>query len=517
MKLLKNSAAIVFSFALLGVSACSTLPMEELNDAKYALAEAEYFKADVYAKADYDKAKKEMLDAHASIEDDNDKAKEKAIEAKKLAKKAAEIAAPIAAKNTKAEAEKEIQKAEKANAEEFAPEDLAQAKKYLEEGDQNGQKSDYKAAVMSYESSKEAAEKAANVSLAQKEQMNDLATEIENTIQQAEQYKAAEYAPTELSAAKSNLESGKNNLDNDNLKTAFPQLKTAKENADAALEKSQYMWAKTKLAEAQQTVPMAEAKLNEFKANYATSLAEYKDAQYDVNTQEENLAAAKAALSSAEQNYAQKQYPESYKQSEEAIQLAGIVLEQIPVIQNKLIEYMNLTCPKGQKKSDDGTYCVEDDSYVAGSEPTDSGTTTTYTGEKPEAPKGWKSYKVKYNPKKRDCLWRIAGYSYIYNDAKRWPRIYKANKGKIKNPDLIYPDQVFAIPPKYGDVDQLIAEKQEYPKKLQDWYKSQEAQNNKPVPGDYVVDDENATTSTPSTYEDEEEYTVPDINTPESP
>ena len=52
-----------------------------------------------------------------------------------------------------------------------------------------------------------------------------------------------------------------------------------------------------------------------------------------------------------------------------------------------------------------------------------------------------------YTVKKGDCLWYIAGYDFIYGNPLQWPRIYKANKDKIKkSPDLIYPKQVFVIP-----------------------------------------------------------------------
>jgi len=60
---------------------------------------------------------------------------------------------------------------------------------------------------------------------------------------------------------------------------------------------------------------------------------------------------------------------------------------------------------------------------------------------------GWKTYKVRLIPELRDCLWRIAGYNFIYKDAWKWPLIYTANKDKIVDPDLIYPDQVLKIPP----------------------------------------------------------------------
>lgn len=45
-----------------------------------------------------------------------------------------------------------------------------------------------------------------------------------------------------------------------------------------------------------------------------------------------------------------------------------------------------------------------------------------------------------------DYLWKIAGFYWIYNDPKDWPRIYEANRDKIKDPDLIYPNQILDIP-----------------------------------------------------------------------
>ena len=44
-----------------------------------------------------------------------------------------------------------------------------------------------------------------------------------------------------------------------------------------------------------------------------------------------------------------------------------------------------------------------------------------------------------------DSLSKIA--KQVYGNAKAWRKIYEANKDKIKNPDLIYPGQVFTIPP----------------------------------------------------------------------
>jgi len=48
--------------------------------------------------------------------------------------------------------------------------------------------------------------------------------------------------------------------------------------------------------------------------------------------------------------------------------------------------------------------------------------------------------------KKDECLYIISGYDQIYSDPLKWPRIYRANRDKIKNPSLIYPGWVLKIP-----------------------------------------------------------------------
>ncbi len=57
------------------------------------------------------------------------------------------------------------------------------------------------------------------------------------------------------------------------------------------------------------------------------------------------------------------------------------------------------------------------------------------------------TYVVRLIPERRDCLWRIAGYPFIYNNPYLWPLIWIANLDIITNPDLIYPGQVLVIPP----------------------------------------------------------------------
>lgn len=58
-----------------------------------------------------------------------------------------------------------------------------------------------------------------------------------------------------------------------------------------------------------------------------------------------------------------------------------------------------------------------------------------------EAPK-----EISYTVVKGDCLWNIAKKKDHYDNPFAWPIIYKANRDQIKNPDLIFPKQIFKIP-----------------------------------------------------------------------
>jgi LysM repeat protein len=51
-----------------------------------------------------------------------------------------------------------------------------------------------------------------------------------------------------------------------------------------------------------------------------------------------------------------------------------------------------------------------------------------------------------YTVAKGNCLWWISEFKQIYNDPFMWPLIFKANRAKIKNANLIYPGQVLDVP-----------------------------------------------------------------------
>ena len=68
---------------------------------------------------------------------------------------------------------------------------------------------------------------------------------------------------------------------------------------------------------------------------------------------------------------------------------------------------------------------------------------TTKKKSKPKRPAAKKKTKT-YTVKSGDCLWNIA--KRFYGNGAQYTKIYNANRGKIKNPNLIYPGQVLTIP-----------------------------------------------------------------------
>jgi nucleoid-associated protein YgaU len=75
------------------------------------------------------------------------------------------------------------------------------------------------------------------------------------------------------------------------------------------------------------------------------------------------------------------------------------------------------------------------------------GLTTTTTAqrmlEKPE----------RYTVERGDTLWGISARDIIYNNPLMWPMIYKANRQQIRDPDLIFPKQILAIPRDYSPAE----------------------------------------------------------------
>ena len=65
-----------------------------------------------------------------------------------------------------------------------------------------------------------------------------------------------------------------------------------------------------------------------------------------------------------------------------------------------------------------------------------------------------KQYTVRTWASVKDCLWNIAGYSWVYGDPEKWRVLYNENKSKLpdpNNPHLIEPGMVIDIPSIKGE------------------------------------------------------------------
>ena len=58
-------------------------------------------------------------------------------------------------------------------------------------------------------------------------------------------------------------------------------------------------------------------------------------------------------------------------------------------------------------------------------------------------PRNWPR---KHRVTRDEWLAKIAGYWEIYDNYRKWPLLYEANKDKISDPDLIFPDQELVVP-----------------------------------------------------------------------
>jgi len=63
---------------------------------------------------------------------------------------------------------------------------------------------------------------------------------------------------------------------------------------------------------------------------------------------------------------------------------------------------------------------------------------------------------IDYTVSRGDNLWTIAKQDKVYADPYMWPRLYRANKDQIQDPDMIYPDQILAVPFGHAENQHLV-------------------------------------------------------------
>lgn len=428
MHINKNIAIIAAIVCLSMVTACfEKVPVKELSLAKNAITEAESVKADYYAKDEYAVAKDLLLKAHDNVKNEEyDKAKQNAIESQKKAKEAYDKALPLLAKDTLDIATQSLKAADDAYASVLAKEDYAKASEMLQEANKQYESKNYLAAYKAALDADMYAKNARNVAMNQKETLADSIKEVNIVIAQAEGYGAAQYAPEKLALAKEHSAIARTAYDAGELKKGFSAIEVAKLNADDAYFAALKATAAKKIEDAQSAIEAAKG----------TEAA--KTSPNDIKAAEESLAQAKSLFNDAK-------YKESMIASGQAISIAQGVSSKKAIAVTPVIEQGKEGVVVKEEQKEAIQKKVEEE--------------TEYT-----------IYKVKYNPAKRDCLWRIA--EKFYSDGFKWNIIYDANRDIVKNPHLIKPGWMLKIPKgatklqepsKKDDANQAIRKEDEPP------------------------------------------------------
>ena len=409
MHINKNVAVLAAIVCLSMITACfEKVPVKELSLAKNAITEAESVKADYYAKDEYTAAKDLLLKAHDNVKNEEyDKAKQNAQESQKKAKEAYDKALPLLAKDTLDIATQSLKAADDAYASVLAKEDYTKAADMLQEANKQYENKNYLAAYKAALDADLYAKNARNVAMNQKETLADSIKEVNIVIAQAESYGAAQYAPEKLALAKEHSQIARSAYEAGELKKGFSAIEVAKLNADDAYFVSLKATAAKKIEEAQAAIDAA-------KGSEAAKLS-----PNDIKAAEESLAQAKSLFNDGK-------YKESMIASGQAINIAQGVSSKKAVAVAPIVEQQG---KEGVAVKKEGAVKEEEKEAIQ---------------KKVEEETEYTLYKVKYNPAKRDCLWRIA--EKFYNDGFKWKVIYDANRDIVKNPNLIKPGWILKIP-----------------------------------------------------------------------
>lgn len=457
---MKTFRAISFPSLVLGVLgflvACgSELPVKELAEAKTAITRAKDAGAEKYSSGEFEEARKSLLTAHEKASnEDLGETKKSAEYAKSKAYDALEKSYPQLTEESKAGANTAINEADEAYASQLAAEPYNNAVELKKEGDTLRDNADrtlesypkesgdeaklktrlaafdqYEQSNKKYLESKKAASDAKSLALSQKQQLIDSLADIEKNLDDADRYAGGQ--DPEVAQTRERLNAAKAKIDEGKIKEGYSEVDAIRQKSAELVAKNIQAYALKKKAEAKDSIGKAKDKLSTIDQS---KLKSSKDLQTSYQRADENLKAADESLVSAEELYSSEKYEDSIGRSEEAIRLSRIVVDQSDDIAERLRTGSSVAGRKGDAGDSTSSTKKGEDSSTASS------------GELPE---GWKKYVVRKKIP-ADCLWRISAYKQHYGTSKLWKRIYDANRGKIKNPNLIYPKQVLLIPPAKG-------------------------------------------------------------------
>ncbi len=446
------------------LAVCSTIsfiscdievPIKEMVTARTTIEKARQVLADTYDPENLNKAVEELNKSHGFVV--NKKAadaKTSAIKAADYAEAAIQISLPKAVDANLEEAKTLYQEADRLNAEKFASDQFAAAEAAITETETL--KNDHNL-WDAFAKSKEAVTASGQVKEAALARLPELTEELsamKKDVGELKSLKLSDQQKQQIDEAASKLDRAGELLGQNNAKEAASLMIEAGVSINTVKMAVQKVSARDKIAALRKEVEMLK---KERGSAYAG----------------EDIAAITATLNEAESLLDQEKTEEALKKISEAEQqlasakektTRGLALEKAKSVE-KMLEEARKKDTKNMFKTEidnadtmigDGKNLIESGSYtesIAKFEEAEALLNSIGIASEKDRlgaddstinREGKKIYKVIYDKKKRDCLWRIAGK--VYKNERLWPLIYVANKEQIKDPDLIFPGQRFVIP-----------------------------------------------------------------------
>ena len=432
-----------FGFLLSLLHCPKDLPQQDLSEARLQLGAAEEEGASQRETQLYSDSRANLLEAHQlAAAEDFSGAQEKAQVSAGLAMDAREKTMPPYLNSLEKQAKDSLVSMEEKGAQDYDAENFklaqgsyAKAQEFRKEGDAAnegvaGTQGEQKQILR-----RKALAQYRNASLAYK-RVKSIGSEVEKTLRsqgldlgetislaKSELEKARLYGASEAQLQKpgSQISAAQKAHGEKKYAEASKSITAARKDLAALLTQLEPVYARKLLEQAKSSVAKAEEhqkKSDTPEEREAPQKAKALDAML------EQLASAQEARDTAEKFIGEENYSESIKESKDALRLSKVILEQAGL----------LASGRGGIVTSSGNGLVED------------------IGE------GWKRYTVR-DRKPADCLWCIAAQPQVYGSGVLWERIHKANRKKVKNPNVIHPGQVLFIPPPKGPITQPPAPK----------------------------------------------------------
>ncbi|MCX7677701.1 MAG: LysM peptidoglycan-binding domain-containing protein [Spirochaetes bacterium] len=414
MKVVKIIAYLFCGGAFLfSIVACGEkVPIREMADAKVAISKAESVKADRYAFEEITAARKGLMESHSFVmKDDQENAAKQANAARIKAEEAYTKAVPLLAKDSISTAEKSLEEATDAYAENLARFEYQKAVDGIKDANKKFEDKDFYNAHLTASAADVEAKKARDIALGKKGILGNSIADVNATIDRAKKYNALTYAPEQLKLAEENVSIASDSLAKLHLKQGFAAIEVAKINADEALVRAMKGSSDAAIKEAQMYLDKAEKSPNVASAGT-------------------DLALARESLKSAQEFHQRAKYDDAITAASDSKRLSLLVInarsQDIAKAGVGEKEKTTKEIKKSQREID--------------------------------LERGYTIYVVRYIPERRDCLWRIA--EKYYGDGKKWSMIHEANKELIQNPHLIYPGWRLKVPLEGGAHKKVQGEKE---------------------------------------------------------